>query len=345
MSNQFYEYMSNKLLDFFKENKISCGERFFISLDEKEQVLSFYNSLKKIGSSKFSCDDFSYIHEKSNKRYDTFAIKINDVNFVISESLSINVDYLVTLRNQVTSQHGVWENTALLVICTDGIDSINKGMRNLEKEGMPLNVKSISDRLEEEINNSTKLSISDKQIAKFSLSILEDDLFQTTLWDYETILSIINKGKVDNEDLKELNLFKDEQLDSYPPGTRNKRLMENYETFNEVNKFSQYGDKKEKLEKMFSSAGVSLLSKDDWFTAEWKSVKKYKDDYLNQQKPLNYIENNKKISENGLIYWERPNSYTTKSGKRKRNIIVFNTNFSSEVSLKFTFVRDRHEPY
>ena len=88
---------------------------------------------------------------------------------------------------------------------------------------------------------------------------------------------------------------------------------------------------------MFSSTGVSLLSKDDWYTAEWKSVKKYKDDYVNQQKPLNYIENTEKVSENGLVYWERPNSFTTKVGKRKRNIIVFNTNSSSEVSLKFTF--------
>ncbi|WP_295592626.1 DNA phosphorothioation-dependent restriction protein DptH [uncultured Methanobrevibacter sp.] len=336
MSNQFYDYLSNKLLDYFKENKILNGERFFISLDEDEQVLLFYNSLKKIGNTKLACSDFSYIHEKSNKRYDTFAIKINDINLVVSESLSINMDYLVTLRNQVTSQQGDWENTALLVICTEGIDSINKGMRDLQKEGMPLNIKSISDKLEEEINHS-KLNPTDQQIAKFSLTVLEEDLFQTTLWDYETILSIINKGHVDDDDLIELNLFKDGQLDSNPPATRVKRLKENYETFNEINKISQYGDKKEKLEKMFSSTGVSLLSKDDWYTAEWKSVKKYKDDYVNQQKPLNYIENTEKVSENGLVYWERPNSFTTKVGKRKRNIIVFNTNSSSEVSLKFTF--------
>ena len=43
MSNQFYDYLSNKLLDYFEENKILNGERFFISLDEDEQVLSFYN--------------------------------------------------------------------------------------------------------------------------------------------------------------------------------------------------------------------------------------------------------------------------------------------------------------
>ena len=138
------------------------------------------------------------------RAHDTFAIRIGGINLVVSESLSINVDYLVTLRNQVASQQGDWENTALLVICTEGIDSINKGMRDLQKEGMPLNIKSISDKLEEEIKDSD-LDPSDQQIANFSLTILEEDLFQTTLWDYETILSIINKGHIDDKDFIELN--------------------------------------------------------------------------------------------------------------------------------------------
>lgn len=335
MSNQFYDYLSKKLLDYFEEKNIFSGDRFFISFDEYEQIISFYNSLKNVADSN-SCTDFSYVHDISGKEYDTYAININGVKLVISESVSINVDFLVTLRNQVTSQEGVWKDTALLVICDDAIDSIGKGMRNLQKDGMPLNVKSISNKLEEQINNSSKLSLPDKQIAKFSLSVLEEDLFQTTLWDYETVLSILNKGFVSDEDLRDLNLFKDDQLYQNSPAKMDKRLRENYETFDEINKFSQYGNKKEQLKKMFTSSGVSLLSKDDWYTAEWRLVKKSKDDYINQKNPLEYIENHEKVSENGLIYWERPN-YFTKAGKRKRNIIVFNTNNSSDVSLKFTF--------
>ena len=336
MSNQFYDYLSNKLLNHFKENNILSGERFFISFDEDNQVLSFYSSLKKVGESNLSTSNFSFTHNISGKEYSTYAININGIKLVVSESLNVNVDFLVTLRNQVTSQEGVWENTALLVICTEGIDSIYNGMRDLQKEGMPLNVKSISNNLEDEINNSTELTLSDKQIAIFSLTILEDDIFQTTLWDYETILSIINKGRISDDDLKDLNLFKDDQLKQNSPAKMDKRLRENYETFNEVNKFSQYGDKKEQLKKMFTTSGVSLLSKDDWYTAEWRLVKKSKDDFINQNNPLEYIESHEKVSENGLIFWERPNSYT-KAGKRKRNIIVFNNNSSSEVTLKFTF--------
>ncbi|ADC46175.1 dnd system-associated protein 2 [Methanobrevibacter ruminantium M1] len=336
MLNQFYDYLSNKLLNYFDDTKILSGEKFFISFDEDDQIMSFYNSLRSIAETNFSCSEFIYVHTISGKEYNTYSININGVKFVISESLTINVDFLVTLRNQVTSQEGVWKDTALLVICNEAIDSIGKGMRNLQKEGMPLNVKSISKNLEDEINDSQILNYSDKQIAKFSLNIQEEELFQTTLWDYETILSIINKGFVSDEDLRELNLFKDDQLNQNSPQKMLKRLKENYDTFNEVNKFSQYGDKKEQLKNMFTDSGVSILSKDDWYKAEWKMVKKSKDDFINQQNPLNYNENLEKITENGLNYWEIPNSFT-KTGKRKRNIIVFNPNHSHEVSLKFSF--------
>ena len=336
MSNQFYDYLSNKLLSYFNENNLLNGEKFFISFDEDEQVTSFYNSLKSVGKSTLAYDDFAYTHEVSGKVYNTYSIKFNGVKLVVADSLNVNIDYLVTLRNQATSQEGVWKDSALLVVCNDAIDSIYSGMRDLQKEGMPFNVKSISENLEDEINNSEKLSKSDKQIAKFSLNNQGEDLFQTTLWDYETILSIINRGYVSDEDLRELGLFKDEKLDQYPPSKVEKRLKENHETFLEVQKFSQYGDKKEQLKKMFTDSGVALLSKDDWYTAEWRLVKKSKDDFINQQDPLNYLEDREKFTENGLIYWERPSSYT-KTGKRKRNIIVFNTNSSSSVSIKFSF--------
>ena len=335
MSNQFYDYLSNKLIDYFTENNLLKGDKFFIRFDEDEQVFLFYDSLRNVGKSTLLYSDFTYIHDVSQKPYKTYCIEMNGVKLVVADSLNVNVDYLVTLRNQATSQEGVWENSALLVICNDAIDSIYSGMRDLQKEGMPFNVKSISENLEDEIKHSKELSPSDKEIAKFSLENQGEDLFLTTLWDYETILSIINKGRIDNEDLRELGLFRDDQLDQYPSNVK-KRLKENHETFMEVQKFSQYGDKKEQLQKMFTDRGVALLSRDDWYTADWKTVKKSKDDFINQQDPLNYLESREKITDNGLIYWERPSSYT-KTGKRKRHIIIFNTNSSNSISIRFSF--------
>ena len=46
MSNKFYNYLSNKLKDFFKNNEIRRGDKFFIQFDEEYRVDDFYNTLK-----------------------------------------------------------------------------------------------------------------------------------------------------------------------------------------------------------------------------------------------------------------------------------------------------------
>ena len=46
MSNQFYRYLSNRLEEFFKNNKIKPGERFYFDMDDKNQVEDFYRCLK-----------------------------------------------------------------------------------------------------------------------------------------------------------------------------------------------------------------------------------------------------------------------------------------------------------
>ena len=43
MSNQFYKYLSNKVVEYFESNEVKAGERYYIQLDEKDQVEKFYN--------------------------------------------------------------------------------------------------------------------------------------------------------------------------------------------------------------------------------------------------------------------------------------------------------------
>lgn len=343
MSDQFYDYLSEKLLEYFYKNNPIKGDRFYINFDEEDQVQLFYDSLEKIAINKVL--DFTYTHEISKKVFNTYYIDINGVKLVVANSLSVNVDYLVTLRNQVTSQKGDWVDTAILVICHEAIDSIYNGMRDLQKEGMPFNVKYISENLDEEIDNS-ELKTSDKCITKFALKNQEDEMFQITLWDYRTILSILKKGHIDEKDLKELNLFKDTQLenffsinDSINQACRkiNSRLKENFETFVKVKSYSQYDNKKDKLEKMFTSSVVSKLMKDNWYEVEWKIIKKSMEELKDILKnPLIYFENEEKFTEKKLVYWERPSS-SSKSGLRKRNIIVFNDQGFNNISLTFNF--------
>ena len=46
MSNQFYDYLSSKLLNYFDENNLLRGDRFFISFNEDEHVEYFYEIVK-----------------------------------------------------------------------------------------------------------------------------------------------------------------------------------------------------------------------------------------------------------------------------------------------------------
>lgn len=341
MSNQFYDYLSNKLFEYFYENNLKIGDKFYIDFDEEDEVISLYESLKNNGKNKYIFEEFCYKHDYSNKEYKTFSLNINGIKLVVVESVSINIDYIVTLRNQVTEQKGVWKDTALLVICHKSIDSIYNGMRNLQKEDMPLNINSISKNLEKDLIKS-QLDKKDQEIIKFSLKN-QDDYFTTTLFDYENILSIINKGSISEDDFKKLELFRDDNLSGYSSRDIKNRLEENHSYFMEINKISQYGDKKEQLEEITTKKGIKLLNKDDWYTNSWKTIKKEKD-LLNESKGLEYYEPSEKITENGLSYWEKPNSHT-KAGRRTRNIIVFNNKELNEVSFRFKFDKRTSNQY
>ena len=162
MSNQFYNYLTSKLFDYFKDNGIVAGDKFYIQFDEDSQIINFYNSIKEYGEDNSSLRDFIFKHEKGDE-FTTFSIDCEDVDLVIVESTIVSEDYLVTLRNQVSAQKGAWQNKALLIIYDDAKDSIFNGMGNLATEGMPLNINYISEHLEDEISNS-KISV--KQVSK-----------------------------------------------------------------------------------------------------------------------------------------------------------------------------------
>lgn len=336
MSNKFYNYLSEKIKNFFKNNEIRHGDKFFIQFDEQNRVEDFYNTLK---SDLGNVEEFRYQHENSNVPFTTFTTLLeNGIKVVVVNSNKVSVDYLVTLRNQVTAQENVWKNTALLLICYNIIDSIYDGMRNLEKEDMPLNINIIKDNLKDEIDSSKKLSKIDKVITKFYLDKKIEDAFQTTLWDYEDILSIINKGEIEENDYKNLGLFPDSMLDSYKsPKAKENRLEENADNFNYVSLCNQYDNTKEELEKRYDSTGVNLLTKDDWPTVDFNKIHKSHEKLLNFTKTLNYQENLNKFTNEGCLFWEK-SLKPTAAGRRKRQIIVFNEdNKVNEVTFKFKF--------
>ena len=337
MLNQFYKYLSEKTLDYFYDDHIKKGDRFFIELDEDEQVNKLYDIFKEIGNVKNICNSFNYKHEDGQNEYKTFSLLINGVNLVVAKSTNIKTDFLVTLRNQVTNQEGVWRETALLIICNEQLDSISNGMRNIRKDGMPLSIKSITDNLVEEINHSKQLSKADKEITKFSLDRINNDIsFEYSLWDFENILSIIQSGKVTDDDLKELELFKDEKLGNYDARKMKTRLKENHEEFIFVKNAHLYEDLDNELGKRYLENGVNNLKKIDWYKKDYGTISRFRGQYKSKKQKLGYIEHSINHTENGLVFWDKPEKNTT-AGRRKRHIIVFNTRKEDKVILKFEF--------
>ena len=165
MLNQFYNYLSDKLINYLQAENLRGGERFYLQFDNHEQVQAFYDTLKEQDLS----HAFYYQH-KQGTPYETIAIKVSEEMKVVVATTSANVtpDFLVTLRNEVGEQKDVWEKTALLSICHETLDSIKGGSSDLQKEGMPFNVKSILKTLKEEIETSS-LNKEEKEVLSFYL--------------------------------------------------------------------------------------------------------------------------------------------------------------------------------
>lgn len=112
MLNQFYEYMSNKLVEFLKGQKLEGGERFYLQFDYEQHVKEFYEALRSLPIS----EEFIYQHEHGTP-YETFALNIDGIKVVIAATINgITPDFLVTLRNLASDQEGDWKNTALISI-------------------------------------------------------------------------------------------------------------------------------------------------------------------------------------------------------------------------------------
>lgn len=334
MSKQFYNYLSKKLLDFFKNN-LKIGEKFYVQIDDDNQVNDFYNYLKDTASlNGFAINKFSYTHKLGKDTFTTYYISINGVKLVIANSYKVTPDFLVTLRNQVTEQKDVWENSALLVLCNDAIDSIYNGMSNLMKKGSAFDVVSISNNLEKDIEESN-LSKAEKEIIKFHLNNINENTFKASLWDYKEVFEALNSGTVTTDNYKEWGLFPDDSnLDNYSPKNIRERLEKNYKIHEIVANAKEDNNPESKLKKKFDEKGVNKLKKDDWKNIQYSVVCESYDNFKRSDNTLEY--KGSSLNNCDLEYWERSKK-ESKAELRKRHIIIFNTTGVNEISLNFKF--------
>lgn len=331
MLNQFYKYLANRILEFYKENEIKSGERYYIELDREEATIGLYNAISRVSLS----EEFVY-ENPSGGFYKTYSFTVSGVKIIVAATIDVSTGFLVTLRNKISQQTDQWQNTSLLIISNKELDSISAGSASLQKEGMPLNLKSITENLIKLVSES-KFSRREEEVLKFYLrKKLEDNIIYTSLWDYEEILDVIISGELKNEIYYYLQLFYDSDLDKYTTSKMKRRLQKNSELFEKVKNCHDYENPENQLEKYFDDKGVSLLKGHEWYQLDFTKVLKSNENSDVKDKALIYEESSQKLTDELLTYWEK-NLGNSKVSERKRHIIVFNTKNLEEVNLTFKF--------
>ena len=324
MSNQFYSYLSSKIINFFKQNALIPGSKYNIQFETEEQVRNLYEKLKD----NILFREYEYKDLNGEVKYTSYQLDFNGVCLIVSSTMdNVQPDFLTRLRNMVGMEAG-YEKKAILFIHNTTLDSIIGGTESFSKEGMPFHIDSIQKDIKKKLAIDSFSEV-DKSIVEMDLDRKKNTLFadNNSIFEYEDVLDILNKGYIERNQYKDFGLFYDDELNNLEGKELKKRLKENALYFNRVDEIHNYGNPETQLEKYFDDNGILKLKNKDWMEVEYKEVKKSVDKKI-QTKPLGY--------QNSSQEWDREEG-SSKAKLRVRNIIVFNEEGKEEIDLEFSF--------
>lgn len=324
MSDQFYSYLAERIINFFIVNPLSPGSKYNIQFEKEEEVRELYEKLKDNTYYR----DYKYKDQNGEVKYEAYQLDFNGVQLIVSATINnIQPDFLTRLRNMVGMEVG-YETKAILFIHNTNLDSIMGGTESFSKEGMPFHIDSIQKDIKTELEVSSFTEV-DRTIINLDLERKKNNLFQdnSSIFEYREVLDILNKGNIDEKQYKDFGLFYDGELSEFKGKELENRIKDNALYFNRVDEIHNYGNPETQLEKYFEEKGIESLKDNDWKEVEYKDVKKSIDE-KKQIKPLEYLSSSHE--------WDREEG-RSKVKSRIRNIIVFNENRSETIDLEFLF--------
>lgn len=339
MSNQFYNFLDKELRAYLNSTSLNAGDRFFLILNNDDEISSLKTAIenskdKKVNS--FRSNEFSF---------ETIYYMINDkkVIFVFAHD-GVTNDFLVTIRNKVSLQKGEWENSVVIFLMKEDLDSITGGSLDLSKKGAPFHTNSLKQNLDKIVNKENhSLEKHESEILKFVIERkFSDELVKYTLLDFESVFSIIQQGEIKKEDYLKLELFEDKQLKSFSNSTKDikNRLIENSDLFETVSVIHDRGNIKEDIEEKFGVSAPPKLVKDNWYEAEFEPIRKSKETVDNEKRvKIEFNDEGFYHQFNNIEVWNK-NSGTTKVKSREKNIIIFKE-FSNLETIILPF--DKHD--
>lgn len=330
--NPLYKYISHLIIEFFEIQEIKPGERYNLYLEEEDYVRQLVEALYTDPS--FERTAFAYRHPSGQDTFESFTIDINGTHVLVASSEHATENYFTMLRNGMSDQASGFENTALFIIYSQKLESISGGTGNLDKEGMPLHYLSFRERVANDIAQSASLKSHEKEILTSILqfktkTVLEDN---NTIFDYESVINSLSKGKIDPEDFQKLGLFPHQELAT--KGTKiEDDISENFKLFGEFEEIFTEGDPEIALKDRLSDHVYSKFIKDDWKKTDFTDIQKWLEAEKSKSAPeIVSIECRTK----DVILWKRPDGNTS-SKKRHFNCILFNNHKLEEVSIDVTF--------
>ena len=212
MSNQFYSYLSKKIIDFFTQNPLIPGSKYNIQFETEEQVRSLYKELQDNSL----CSEYEYKDLNGDIKYKSYQLNFNGISLIVSSTMdNVQPDFLTRLRNMVGMEKG-YEKSSILFIHNTTLDSIMGGTESFTKEGMPFHIDSIQKDIKK-ILAVEPFSDVDKAIIEMDLDKKKKALFSdnNSIFEYEEVLAILNKGHISKDQYKDFGLFYDDKLEEF----------------------------------------------------------------------------------------------------------------------------------
>lgn len=322
MLDQFYSYLSSKIIEFFSTNPLTSGAKYNIQFEKEDQVKALYDVLKESMLSR----SFQYKDSNGEVKYKSYLLEFGVVKVIVAATIDeVQPDFLTRLRNMVGVEDG-YKDKAILFIHNTSLDSIMGGTEAFSKEGMPFHINSIQRDIKSKLSTS-EFSEVEKAIIELDLDRKRKDLFgeNISIFEYRDLLEIINKSCIEKDQYKNFGLFYDSELKNYKDKELKKRLDVNATYYGRVYEIHNYGNPELQLERYFDEKGIEKLKVEDWKSVDFKEVNKSIEEKRNT-KPLEYVSSNQE--------WDKEEG-NSKVKSRIRNIIVFNENGDDDVKLEF----------
>lgn len=332
MSDRYYSFLSDRLIDWLKQRKnLQSADKYFVLLDSEADALNFYNAIENAsfsGKNKFVSKEFNY---------QTIGVKKDGINVLfVSPVNRVTQDFLVTVRNRVNTNEGDWKNTAVIFIVYDALDSIIGGSFDISQKDAPFNIKTIKENVKKEIDNTQKLKESEKEALEYYMREIAMSS-NSNLKDFEIIFGILNQGEIRLEDYNLMGFFPDKGLDSLPKKALESRIEENHSAFQKFEMLHNFIDVKDRIGKeLIDDSLINELSKEDtWKKVDFSEVEKGMQDARNQKKVhLEYSPDNEKESDDK---WFRVSGKTASKRKKAHIILSSKNNNLTEYSFEVIF--------